>query len=346
MPAIQKSVVFAAVLGLVACTSGGSPAKTGTAGVGPAGTGGTGSAGTHGNAGASAGANGAGTAGAAGGGGGPTGSGAAGSGAAGASAGASGGAGGAGGSSGGAAGGATDGGAGATGGGNQDGSIARGDGPLTTAGCAGKNYQLCIDFESGLDTAVWTGNAKGIDTTDFAHGGHSFHAYPGGAFLKTTKMGTIKNVVWGRFYVHMKPGAPGGHGEIVGVYDTSGDWYEIGWQFNGILGNWHGLGGEKPLRSMPYIVDKWYCIEFLFDGAAGVMPQWWIDGSEAQYYMAVPAAKGPRMETQFTHLEVGMTSFAGLGLNQQPYGNSNPPVMTDLWIDDVAFDTQRIGCIE
>ena len=195
-------------------------------------------------------------------------------------------------------------------------------------------------------TAATTTNAKSVDTSDFAHGGHSYHAFPGGGFLKTTKMGTIKNVVWGRFYVHMKPGAPGGHGEIVGVYDTSGDWYEIGWQFNGILGNWHGLGGEKPLRSMPYIVDKWYCIEFLFDGAAGVMPQWWIDGSEAQYYMAVPAAKGPRMETQFTHLEVGMTSFAGLGLNQQPYGNSNPPVMTDLWIDDVAFDTQRIGCIE
>jgi hypothetical protein len=244
----------------------------------------------------------------------------------------------------GAAGARTDGGADAAAG-DRDGSSVAGDGPLTTAGCANHNYQLCIDFESGLDTTVWTGNAKSVDTTDFAHGGHSYHAFPGGGMLKTTKMGTIKNVVWGRFYVHMKPGAPGGHGEIVGVYDTSGDWYEIGWQFNGLLGNWHGLGGEKPLRSMPYIVDKWYCVEFLFDGAKGVMPQWWIDGAEAQYYMPVDAAKGPRVETQFTHLEVGMTSFAGLGLNQQPYGNNNPPLMTDLWIDDVAFDTQRIGCI-
>jgi hypothetical protein len=337
MMAARRLALVLTSLALAACGGGGvNKPKTGAGGQG----GGTGGAGAAGVAGATGGASASGGAGGAGGASlPPTG---AGGGAAGSSAGGAasslGGATGAGGAR-------TDGGADAAAG-DHDGSSAQGDGPLTTAGCANHNYQLCIDFESGIDTAIWTGNAKSVDTTDFAHGGHSYHAYPGGGFLKTTKMGTIKNVVWGRFYVHMKPGAPGGHGEIVGVYDTSGDWYEIGWQFNGILGNWHGLGGEKPLRSMPTIVDKWYCVEFLFDGATGVMPQWWIDGAEAQYYMPVPAAKGPRVETQFTHLEVGMTSFAGLGLMQNPYGNNNPPVMTDLWIDDVAFDTQRIGCIQ
>jgi hypothetical protein len=342
MMATRRLALVLTSLALAACGGGGAnKPKTGTAGQGggPGGAGAMGVAGATGGAGASGSAGSGATTGAAGTSTGGT------TGTAGAAAGASGGAGSGVAGSTGAAGSGTDGGAG-SGSGNKDGSSGvLGDGPTTTAGCAGHNYQLCIDFESGIDTTVWSGNAKSVDTTDFAHGGHSYHAYPGGGFLKTTKMGTIKNVVWGRFYVHMKPGAPGGHGEIVGVYDTSGDWYEIGWQFNGILGNWHGLGGEKPLRSKPYIVDQWYCVEFLFDGATGVMPQWWIDGSEAQYYMPVDAAKGPRVETQFTHLEIGMTSFAGLGLAQQPYGNSNPPLMTDLWIDDVAFDTQRIGCI-
>jgi hypothetical protein len=332
-----RVTLIATSLAVAACGGGSGRTNPGAAGAGAAGVGAAGAG--------MAGAAGGGTAGASAGGS----TGVAGTG----SAGASGGAGAAAGATG-AAGAGNDGGVDALPG--TDGARGDGMGPLTTAGCAGKNYQLCIDFESGIDTAVWTGNANSVVTTDAAHGTHAYHAYPGGGFLKTTKMGTIKNVVWGRFYVHMKPGAPGGHGEIVGVYDTSGDWYEIGWQFNGILGDWHGLGGEKPLRSKPYIHDQWYCVELLFDGAKGVMPQWWIDGEEAAYYMPVDAAKGPRVETQFTHLEVGMTSFAGLGLvcndgcevsaPNEGYGNNDPPVMTDLYIDDVAFDTQRIGCIE
>jgi hypothetical protein len=213
-------------------------------------------------------------------------------------------------------------------------------------GCANNSYPLCIDFENGIDTKVWTGNANSVVTGNVAHGLHSYHAYPGGGFLKTTELGPIKDLMWGRFYLHMSPGAPGGHGEIVGAYDVSGDWYEMGWQFDGLLGNWHGLGGEKPLRSHPNIVDRWYCVEYLFDGAKAAMPEWWIDGQEVEYYMPVDAAKGPRVATQFKRIEVGFTSFAGLGLALEPYGNNNPPVMTDMWIDDIAFDTKRIGCIE
>src|SRR5207245_446672 len=30
------------------------------------------------------------------------------------------------------------------------------NGPRATAGCAGKDYALCIDFENGIDTATWS----------------------------------------------------------------------------------------------------------------------------------------------------------------------------------------------
>jgi hypothetical protein len=249
----------------------------------------------------------------------------------------------------------SDGGAGT---GNSDASTMLGDGPRTTAGCANHNYQLCIDFENGIDTNVWTGGTpNAIVTSDFAHGSHSYRLYTsctgatceakGGRLLSKT-VGTIKNQVWARFYIHFKPGAPGGHGNIIAAYDTTGAWYELGYQFDGMMGVWHGGGGENPLRSMPLIVDKWYCVEAYFDGTAvGMAPRWFIDGTEAQYYMP---GGGPKIAgaTQFTRMEAGFTPYAGLGL-KMPDGKGDQTetrVLTDLWIDDVAFDTQRIGCIE
>ena len=233
-------------------------------------------------------------------------------------------------------------------------------GSTSTAGCAHHNYQVCIDFESGIDTTVWNGGTPGsIVTSDAAHGTHSYRlrgsancaadakgCEPAGGRLTTTKVGTIKNQVWSRFYIHFKPGAPGGHGNILAAYDEGGRWYEIGYQFDGIMGVWHGGGGETPLRSMPLIVDRWYCVEAYFDGATAAMPRWWIDGTEAAYYMP---GGGPKvaMATQFARLEAGLSPYAGFGL-RMPDGKGDQTetrVLTDLWIDDIAFDTQRIGCI-
>src|SRR6516164_3374267 len=39
------------------------------------------------------------------------------------------------------------------------------NGPHPTAGCAGKDYALCIDFENGIDTATWTGGSANAIVT-------------------------------------------------------------------------------------------------------------------------------------------------------------------------------------
>ena len=130
-----------------------------------------------------------------------------------------------------------------------------GAGPGVKAGCANNSYAICLDFESGIDKAVWSqGSDNAISTLDKAHGEKSYHAYKDAAVLTTSKFGDIKNVMWGRFYLRMTPGAPGGHGNIVGAYQ-GGDWYELGWQFNGLMGVWHYAGGERPLRSHPDIQE-------------------------------------------------------------------------------------------
>jgi hypothetical protein len=218
-------------------------------------------------------------------------------------------------------------------------------GPTVPEGCAADPHPICIDFESGIDKATWTGGTDGaVSTMDKAHGTSSYHAYKNAGVLTTTKFGVIKDVMWGRFYLRMTPGAPGGHGNIVGAYQGS-DWYELGWQFNGLMGVWHWESGENPLRSTPVIVDKWYCVELLFDGTKTEMPRWWVDGQEVEYYMGEPNNQKPHVITQWDKLTVGFTTYAGLGLNKEPYGNDDPPVLTDMWLDDIAFDVKRIGCI-
>lgn len=242
---------------------------------------------------------------------------------------------------------------------------AGGGGGGAPAGCAADPHPLCIDFESGIDTTMWKGGTtNSIVTTDHAHGTHAYQLYScadnpppvdgakcnsamSAGKLVSLSVGPIGNQIWGRFYVHFTPGAPGGHGNIVAAFDQpTQNWYEMGWQFDGMMGVWHGGGGETPLRSMPYIVDKWYCIETYFDGEAAAMPKWWIDGVEAAYYKP---GGGPTVQktTKFDRVEVGFTPYAGLGI-RQPDGvgdQTEKRTLTGMWIDDVAFDTKRIGCI-
>jgi hypothetical protein len=257
---------------------------------------------------------------------------------------------------------------------NSDGGTQVADGAvLTTAGCANHNYQLCMDFESPVDTTVWSGgNAAAIETTHVAHGTHAYHLYsmagmPAGGVFSTSKLGTLKDQIWGRFYVHFSPGAPGNHGNLVAASDGvfangnyNGNWYEIGWQFDGIMGVFHSTSGERPLRSMPYIKDQWYCVELFFDGTVKGSPRWWIDGAEAQYYTPQAgvccAASNPTtppsvLIPQFKSITVGWTPYQGLQLmlpDQKAGPNEivDSRSVTDAWMDDVAFDTQRIGCIQ
>jgi hypothetical protein len=240
-----------------------------------------------------------------------------------------------------------------------------GDGPIAVAGCANNNYPLCLDFENGIDTTVWTGGTPAfITTADFAHGGHSYLLYaksdagkvlPSGGTMTITKLGTITNQLWGRFYVHFKPGlcpssgcsaaAPYGHGNILGAYDPANNWYEIGYQLNGVLGDYHWVGGERSIRGKPPLVDQWYCIESFFDGStANNMPVWWVDGQVPQYYMEDPSTHIPAMLQQFVKITIGNTPYAALGLDP-PYGSAGPPWLSEMYIDDIAFDTKRIGCI-
>jgi hypothetical protein len=79
--------------------------------------------------------------------------------------------------------------------------------------------------------------------------------------------------------------------------------------------NDHYFGKMAPL------LDKWVCWEIQYGpGVVG----WWMDGVKV-------ATTGTFTGTvMLSMLEVGFETFT--------------PITAELWIDDLAFDSKRIGC--
>jgi hypothetical protein len=223
--------------------------------------------------------------------------------------------------------------------------------PVSAPGCQKNDYPVCIDFEAKALDAKWrmAGSGQTVDTSNAAHGQYALHLanlMPGKSpFISTTQLGTITNVMWGRFYLLMMPGAPNGHGALVEVYDQAGNWYELGFQFSAYHGNWHPPAGvpERWMNSKVTIAPgKWTCVEFQLDGATPAVTKIWADGVEVKYSQSATAPAVVPVQ-QFRRAEIGFRPFHGTSLGK--YEGVDPPALTDMWIDDIALDSKRIGCI-
>jgi hypothetical protein len=227
-----------------------------------------------------------------------------------------------------------------------------GEAGKVTASCAGHAYPLCLDFESGKVDAPWTVSAANskVEEMNAAHGRYAMHmsnlhSHPN-LSLHAAQMPGIKDVLWGRFYLYMDAGAPSGHGAIVRVFDMQTNWYEVGFESNSYLGNWHLLPGgvpEKYMRSKFKIPPKaWACVEFAFDGATPDMAKVWSDGAPVTFD---DIAKTPTImkAVQFTTFDIGIVFYHGTSLGM--YEGDTAPSLTDMWLDDIALDTKRVGCL-
>jgi hypothetical protein len=253
---------------------------------------------------------------------------------------------------------ATGAGAGGTGGNAGDGGVA--------ADCAGKGYPVCLDFESGNLDQGWTTNATNarVESGNAAHGKYALHLSGfqqiKSTLIHTAQLGAIKDVMWGRYYLYMDPGAPTGHGAMLRAFDERGDWYELGFEFNSFLGNWHpampnpGSWTEKAMRSHNVIPGKqWVCVEFLLDGATPDVTQIWYGGQKVTYYSVIsycsnkPATCDITLSkaVQLKSFDIGTDFYHGISLDPTMWAGNGPPIITDVWIDDVALDSKRIGCL-
>jgi hypothetical protein len=322
-----------------AAGAGGGGASGGAAGVGGTGAGGTG-------AGGNAGGGGSGT------------SGSAGIGAAGV-----GGTGGGGGSGGGGTAGAFDAGTTADGGGT------------TANGTGCKGATVCYDFEECATPAGWTvpnyptdpgeGNqGAGSILVDnvMPHGGKcALHmkdfsgSQPQHAFIAALPA-NFGPVLWGRAYV-FNTATPNQHGALVKTRyaipnSTDVDWYEVGYELHNYDGIWHsplppsGLPEWVLQSNTTIVVNSWTCVEWLFDTQNGTQaqaadPRIWQDGVEVTFKPGfeydLSETKGlPRPVTpkgsNFVGIEVGLTMYHDIDQK------------TNIYLDDLAFGNQRVGC--
>ncbi len=220
--------------------------------------------------------------------------------------------------------------------------------PTSPAGCPTGRYPVCLDFEAKtLDRWTSPSPPMVVETGHAAHGQGALHIdqlTKRVLLVNTMQLGAIKDVMWGRFYLFMKPGAPYGHGYLLGARDQSDALWEVGFEYNNFFGMWTGKTPEKYMRSKDKIPgDRWVCVEFLFDGAKPEGPRIWHDGAEVTY-TTIANRPGPLPAVQFRKVELGWRPAHGTSLVE--YETDAPPNLTDLWIDDLALDTKRVGCIE
>jgi hypothetical protein len=229
--------------------------------------------------------------------------------------------------------------------------------------CAAAQLDLCEDFERGtLDPATWeTIGSPVIGGAEHARGQRALHIDihgNGAEFIRERKTFPARNnVYWGRIFVKFVslPDVPMNyaHWTFIAASGTgvSGEIRVSGQRFSG--DNWFGVGTDNRTdpegtgdwtqsdddpngNPNPVAKNEWLCVEWLHDGAADET-RFFLDGVEHPSLHTTSTSNGgngkPYLLPDFTNVWVGW----------QEYQSSTQDF--ELWIDEVAIDGNRIGCV-
>jgi hypothetical protein len=230
--------------------------------------------------------------------------------------------------------------------------------------CASAGVQLCEDFESGtLNAAIWTvaGTPPVIDGVQHARGAHALHITQSGnglSYIKETKTFPEPNdTYFGRVFVYFKslptpPGMTYAHWTIIagsgrgvpgeirvsGQLQNGTNLFGVGTdnRTDGGTGDW--TNSDKDPNGSPSAVplNQWLCIEWMHKGDTDETAFWW-DATAHPSLSTTSSVHGgsnvPFLLPQFTNVWIGW----------QEYQTSTETF--ELWIDEIAIDTARIGCV-
>lgn len=242
--------------------------------------------------------------------------------------------------------------------------------------CAGAGLQLCEDFESGtIDTGTWgyVGTHPTIDGTEHARGAKALHVLidgNGASMIKETKtFPEPGNTYWGRIFVyfHQMPhvitadgGMPYSHWTFAygsgadrpGQIRLSGQYSKHGGSFYSLFGvgtddgakipsdagtgDWTNSDDDPSGAPAPVPTDSWQCIEWLHDGTNEVTRFFWN------------AVEHPSLMTTATKhggnpVPYDMPTFDTLAIGWQEYQPTQETF--EMWVDEIAVDQNRIGCV-
>jgi hypothetical protein len=209
------------------------------------------------------------------------------------------------------------------------------------------------DFESGkINRSIWTEQIAGdsiikVQQDRVAHGKYALLVRNPAAASKTYALITASNIpaalrrhLFGRAYMYVTPALPARHT----VFLTAGTTgfpkykYEEVATLNGRFQltyvdqldggeDWHSGGSDVPL-------DRWFCLEWEFNDNPDRATVW-VDGQKVY-------------ETAFSFKEAGGNNLVG-GFTDIAFGFrlwGAAPRAFDIYYDDIALDTKRIGPIE
>jgi hypothetical protein len=236
--------------------------------------------------------------------------------------------------------------------------------------CADAHLQLCEDFESGaLDPTVWTvtGTAPVVDTLQAARGTHALHITvpgKGASYIDETKTFPAPNdTYYGRAFVYFQSlPTPASsfdyaHWTFIAASGTgvTGEVRVGGQMQNGVnlfgvgtdsltdpngSGDWTNADRDPGPNGTPSPVPtgQWLCIEWMHDGAHNQTRLWW-DAVEHPSLGTVPTTPHQGNATvPFT-----LPTFTNVWLGWYEYQPTTEPF--ELWLDEIAIDGARIGCV-
>ena len=222
-------------------------------------------------------------------------------------------------------------------------------------------YAGPADLAAAWKTTASAGATMTIDGTKAFGGGRALHikAAAGTPSAVIIKEGAplfpiAGNVMWGRMMMWLTA-TPGGNYhwnsiQSAGTIPGTQQWGKYGWggQYGKVLAGYtvrnDPAGGaivdcSKP-STMVYPEQRWVCVEWQFDSTRNEM-HLWFDGALLTDVDVV--GTGTRC---VNNGDLGKPwagpAFANLMLGWQQYQGSNGAL--ELWLDDVAVATQRVGC--
>lgn len=232
--------------------------------------------------------------------------------------------------------------------------------------CAQANVQLCEDFESGtLDTATWkvSGDTPVIDGLQKARGSKALHIVKNGDGQSTIRESKTfpeaKNTYYGRIFAYFNslPADPMtyAHWTIIGAVgtDVSGEIRVSGQLQNKV--NHFGVGtdnrtdpngtgdwtnSDKDPNNMPLGVPEksWVCIEWMHKGDTNETRFWWDAVEHPSLYTMPSTPHGGNPAEPYI-----LPTFTSVWIGWQEYQTSTQ--VYEMWVDEIAIDANRIGCV-
>jgi hypothetical protein len=236
--------------------------------------------------------------------------------------------------------------------------------PSGASRCADSQLLFCDGFEgASIDDGAWQAmqTKPALDTLHVARGSKALHMHTtatGASGLTATKFfANTSGHYYGRLFVYFDalPTSPQwAHWTIVGANPKTGEGeIRVGGQYDGKInrwgvgtdhgptGDWTNLDGDPAgaVKSVP--LQQWHCVEWLHDWDKDIT-KLYIDGEE---HPSLDTTADVKHQTNPT-VKFELPELSSVWVGFWNYDQKKPvtPSAFDVWIDEVAFDDERIGC--